>query len=225
LPPTGRIAALALDPQAEALVIQLSKGFDAAAELQFRASHAYAIEGSTADKLATLLSTASFNLAWLATEPARGDGVIPCRAEAGVEVRTPPGINLHETLDELTRRLSDTHMIGVRLSMADASPGHRFPINAAGVNELLDVYSRHGRPAQVWPWAPGAAPAHAFARYAEAFLIGGLGRGGNAHGVNEFMAIESIDRFIASVIGWLTAMSGNASAGARAELAKEERAT
>jgi acetylornithine deacetylase/succinyl-diaminopimelate desuccinylase-like protein len=224
-PPTGRIAAIALDPQAKALITRLANGFDAAAELRFRASSAFAVEGSNADKLATLLSTATVNLTWLATEPVRGDGIIPCRAEAGIEVRTPPELDLQQLLDQLVQSLSDGHIAGVGLEVMDASPGYRFHQGAAGISELLNVYARHGRPAQVWPWAPGAAPAYAFARYTEAFLIGGLGRGGDAHGVNEFMAIESIDRFIASVIGWLTAMSGNASTGARTDLNKEEQAT
>jgi hypothetical protein len=63
------------------------------------------------------------------------------------------------------------------------------------------------QPIQIWPWAIGAAPAYAFARHAESFLIGGLGRGGNAHGIDEYLVIEGFSRFIASVERWLAAMA------------------
>ena len=221
-PPTGNIEARALDPQALALIARLAEDFDAAAELRFRASRAFAVEGPNAEKLATLLSTASLNLTWLATEPVHGDGIIPCHAEAGIEVRTPPGLDLEELLVELTRRIDDAGMDGARLDMGEVSPGYRFRPEAAGVSELLDVYARHGRPAQVWPWAPGAAPAQSFSRFTEAFLIGGLGRGGNAHGANEFMAVDSIERFLRSVTEWLSAMSRGNGLSSNTESAKED---
>jgi hypothetical protein len=59
---------------------------------------------------------------------------------------------------------------------------------------------------QIWPWAIGAAPAYAFARHADSFLIGGLGRGGNAHGIDEYFALAGLSRFIASIELWLAAM-------------------
>lgn len=220
--PTGQITTIALDPQAQALIARLAESFDAAAELQFRATRTFAVAGSDAERLATLLSTASLNLAWLATEPVHGDGVIPSSAAAGIEVRTPPGLDPEELLTELAQKLGDAGMDGARLDMGEVSPGYRFRYEAAGVGELLDIYTQHGRPAQVWPWAPGSAPASSFSRFSEAFLIGGLGRGGNAHDANEFMAVDSIDRFLGSVIGWLSAMSGGNDFSSYTESAKED---
>lgn len=207
-PPTGRMATVALDDDAHDCIARLAASFDAAAELRFRSSEAFAMQGSSQSLLETLLSTASFNVAWLSTEPWRDNGVIPCRAEAGFDLRAPPGLDPAGLLAEAAERLSRSGITGIEFEVDDSYPGHRFAPGAVGVAELVEVYSRHGRPAQIWPWAPGAAPAYAFARHVEAFLIGGLGNGGNAHGINEFMAVGGIERFLASVIDWLEAMGG-----------------
>ena len=76
------------------------------------------------------------------------------------------------------------------IDVADSYPGHRFPRRSAGVEALLAAYAETSRPPQIWPWAIGAAPAYAFAPHTRSFLIGGAGRGGNAHGVDEFLTLD-----------------------------------
>jgi acetylornithine deacetylase/succinyl-diaminopimelate desuccinylase-like protein len=89
--------------------------------------------------------------------------------------------------------------------LEDAYPGHAFGTAPAGLAALVSAYEAAGAAPQIWPWAIGAAPAHAFAAVAGSFLIGGLGHGGNAHGVDEFVTLAGIDRFLASLLHWLPA--------------------
>jgi acetylornithine deacetylase/succinyl-diaminopimelate desuccinylase-like protein len=78
-------------------------------------------------------------------------------------------------------------------------------MQTAGVAALRAAYRSGGVEPQIWPWTIGAMPAYAFANVADGLLIGGLGRGGNAHGVDEFVTLDGIDRFLASLLVWLPA--------------------
>ena len=97
------------------------------------------------------------------------------------------------------------------LTLDDSYPGHRFPRETAGVDALLASYQAQGATPQIWPWAPGCAPAYTFAQVSEAFLIGGLGHGGNAHGVNEFVTLRGLARFQQSVTDWIQFFSDDTS--------------
>lgn len=110
-------------------------------------------------------------------------------------------------LDTLRARLP----AGAALLLDDAYPGHRLPADAPGVAALLDAYRAAGAASQVWPWTIGAMPAYAFAALAGSFLVGGLGHGGNAHGIDEFVTLEGIDRFIGSLLAWIPATALHAS--------------
>lgn len=202
--PTGRVDRITLDREAETLIAALARDFDLEAELAFRHSSRFAREGTARALLETLLTTASLNIARLSTEPPMGSAIIPHASQAGFDLRTPPGIDPVERVERARQRLADTALEGVAIELHDVYPGHRFGPSAIGVPELMAIYAAHGSPPQVWPWAPGAAPAYAFAPYSEAFLIGGLGRGGNAHGINEFMALDGLERFLGSLLGWLS---------------------
>ena len=87
----------------------------------------------------------------------------------------------------------------------DAYPGHRFAANHPAVQALVQCYHDAGAAPQVWPWAIGAMPAYAFAPVAPCLLIGGLGRGGNAHGVDEFVTLAGLQRFLSFLLAWLPA--------------------
>ena len=65
------------------------------------------------------------------------------------------------------------------------------------------MYGASGAAPQLWPWAPGASPAYAFAPVAPSFLIFGLGRGGNAHAPEEFATVAGLERLAASLIAVL----------------------
>ena len=67
----------------------------------------------------------------------------------------------------------------------------------------IAAYEALGAAPQLWPWAPGASPAYAFAPVAPSFVIFGLGRGGNAHAPEEFATIAGLERLAASLIAVL----------------------
>ena len=211
-PPTGRLGAIELDDEARALVAELAATFDPDAELRFRKTARYAMGGDAEPLLAHVLTTASATISSLATDPADGDAVIPRSAEAGFDLRCPPGFDPATFIEAYRRRLDEEGLDGVVLDVADAYPGHRFGRHSAGAAALVAAYAQTCATPQIWPWAIGAAPAYAFAPYVGSFLIGGAGRGGNAHGVDEFLALEGYPRFLKSVELWLGAM-GRAGGG------------
>ncbi|MBL8701471.1 MAG: M20/M25/M40 family metallo-hydrolase [Alphaproteobacteria bacterium] len=205
--PTGMLATIDLDDAARGIVAALAVHFDPAGELRFRGAQRFAVPGDAAALLARVLATASVNVSELSSEPAGGDAVIPYAARARFDLRCPPPLDPSSFVDLLRRRLAEDGLAGVALRIDDSYPGWRFDRAAPGVDALLAAYARTaGATPQIWPWAIGSAPAYAFARHVDAFLIGGAGRGGNAHGVDEFMSLEGYARFLQSIDLWLTAM-------------------
>ncbi len=199
--PNGLLGHVPLPEDAVPLLDALAATFDPAAELRLRMTERFAIPGDARALLETVLTCGHLNLAEIRSEPPSGRASIPPVAEARFDLRLPPGMDPAQTLDTLRARLPP----GAELLLDDAYPGHRFAADAPGVSALLDAYRAAGAAPQVWPWTIGAMPSCAFAQVAESFLIGGLGHGGNAHGVDEFVTLEGIDRFIGSLLAWIPA--------------------
>ncbi|MGM4914712.1 M20/M25/M40 family metallo-hydrolase [Rhizobium sp. 768_B6_N1_8] len=210
-PPTGELGGIEIDAEAAGIIARLAASFNPAAELRFRRTERFALEGGGRSLLEHVLSAASFNISSLESMPLTADGVIPHGARAGFELRTPPTLNPADFLATYRNALKATP--GAVLNVADSYPGHRFSADAPGVAPLLKSYKKTALAApQVWPWAIGAAPAYAFARHAKSFLLAGAGRGGNAHGIDEFMTLEGYRRFIESIALWLDLVADEAEA-------------
>ncbi|SFB55859.1 Acetylornithine deacetylase/Succinyl-diaminopimelate desuccinylase [Rhizobium sp. NFR07] len=210
-PPTGELAKIAIDDEAAGIIAALAGTFDPAAELRFRKTEVFSLEGDARALLDHVMSTASFNISSLETMPLHSDGVIPHGARAAFELRTPPSLDPADFLASYRQALETRP--GAVLSVADSYPGFRFRADASGVSALLRSYETTANAApQIWPWAIGAAPAYAFAPHARSFLLGGAGRGGNAHGIDEFMTLEGFRRFIQSMATWLDLMGREADA-------------
>jgi acetylornithine deacetylase/succinyl-diaminopimelate desuccinylase-like protein len=208
-PPTGELNKIAIDAEAAGIVATLAKTFDPAAELRFRKTETFSLEGDAQALLEHVLSTASFNISSLESMPLGSDGVIPHGARAAFELRTPPSLDPADFLNQYRAALTNTP--GAVLNIADSYPGFRFSAEAPGVSALLKSYEITASAApQIWPWAIGAAPAYAFARHADSFLLAGAGRGGNAHGIDEFMTLEGFRRFIQSITLWLEQIADEA---------------
>lgn len=205
-PPTGQLGQIMPDEEATGIIADLAATFDPDAELRFRNTQTFSLSGEPAALLQHVLSTASFNLSSIRTAPADGQGVIPHGAEAGFELRSPPGLDPAGFLADIERTLQATP--GVRLEVEDTYPGNRFKFDAPGVSALLEAYEATaiGTP-QIWPWAIGSAPGYAFAPHAKSFLLAGAGCGGNAHGIDEFMTLEGYRRFLKSIELWLVHMA------------------
>ena len=212
LAPTGSLGRIPLPTAFRPVFARLAATFDPAAELVLRATHAYAVNGTAEALLETVLTTTSLNIANLATDPRSGRAVTPAAATARFDLRTPPGIIPADVLAALRPQLAAEAPTGLSLQVEDAYPGHEFGAAPAGLDALVAAYKTVSAAPQIWPWAIGAAPAHAFAAVADSFLIGGLGYGGNAHGVDEFVTIAGIDRFLASLLHWLPATVATLSA-------------
>lgn len=203
-PPTGELDRIEIDAEAAELIAGLARNFDPQAELRYRHTQRYALEGDPETLLRHVLSTVSLNIASLSTDPPAGSAIIPASASAGFDLRTPPSIDPADCLDCFRASMKLNGCEGVELIAGDCYPGYRFAADAPGVTSLLAAYARTAeKPVQIWPWAIGAAPAYAFARHTGSFLIAGSGRGGNAHGIDEFMTLEGFGRFMESISLWL----------------------
>lgn len=202
-PVTGELDQAPLDDEALGLIATLARDFDPAAELSFRTASRFAQDGDAETLLRHVLRTASVSISSIVTEPAGDTAIIPHAAEALFDLRTPPQLSAAPYLAAQRQRLQGT---GVRLEVGEIAPGVRFGATSRGAAALGAAYAASSTTPQVWPWAIGSAPGHAFARHTESFLIGGAGRGGNAHGIDEFLVVEGFGRFIASVQNWLEQM-------------------
>jgi acetylornithine deacetylase/succinyl-diaminopimelate desuccinylase-like protein len=207
---SGVLACNATDDEANALLVTLAEHFSIHDELRFRRSQRLMIEGDTLSCLQTLLGSAVLTLAELHSDPPGGRGVIPFRASAELAFRIPPGFDQDAMIEAAQQRLAQADLAGCELQLFDRYPGMRFSRSACGVDALIASYQTLGAAPQIWPWAPGCAPAYAFAAVAPAFLIGGLGHGGNAHAVNEFVTLTGLERFQHSMSLWLTAFNDSA---------------
>ncbi|WP_343554212.1 M20/M25/M40 family metallo-hydrolase [Pantoea sp.] len=207
---SGVLARSTPDDEANALLATLAEQFSINDELRFRRSQRLMIEGDTLSCLQTLLGSAVLTLAELHSDPPGGRGVIPFRASAELAFRIPPGFDQNAMIASAQQRLAQDDLTGCELELFDRYPGVRFSRSASGVDALINSYHALGAAPQIWPWAPGCAPAYAFAHVAPAFLIGGLGHGGNAHAVNEFVTLNGLERFQQSMSLWLTAFNDSA---------------
>lgn len=201
----GVIYTQPMDEESSQLLSELAQTFNCDDELRFRRSEKLAINGDSYSCLAWLLGSAVLNISDLHSSPQAGRGVIPYQACAEIALRTPPGIDSQALLKRIRHQLENPSLEGVELELDDSYPGHRFSPDDAGVLELMMSYQQQQARPQIWPWAPGCAPAYAFAPVAPAFLIGGLGEGGNAHGVNEFVTLKGLKRYQQSLNDWLLA--------------------
>jgi cysteinylglycine-S-conjugate dipeptidase len=200
---SGVIARQTVDEPANRLLHTLAQQFSISDELHFRRSEKLSVSGDTLACLQQLINGAVLNISEICSDPQQARGVIPHSASAELALRVPPGIDGENLLAAIRQTLCRAEFDGVELELDDSYPGHRFPRNSPGVDALLASYQAQGAQPQVWPWAPGCAPAYTFARIAPAFLIGGLGHGGNAHGVNEFVTLRGLERFQQSVTDWI----------------------
>ncbi|PIF21973.1 M20 family metallopeptidase [Candidatus Pantoea floridensis] len=207
---SGVLARSMPDDEANQLLASLAEQFSIHDELRFRRSQRLMIAGDTLSSLQTLLGSAVLTLAELHSDPPGGRGVIPFRASAELAFRIPPGFDQDAMIAAAQQRLAQPDLAGCELQLFDRYPGVRFSRHAPGVDALIASYQTLGAAPQIWPWAPGCAPAYAFAAVAPAFLIGGLGHGGNAHAVNEFVTLAGLERFQQSMSLWLTAFNDSA---------------
>jgi len=200
---SGVLARQRVDEEANTLLRTLAEQFSIKDELRFRHSERLNVSGDTLACLQQLINGAVLNISEIRSDPLEARGVIPHSASAEFALRVPPGIDGEQLLAGIRQTLARPEFAGVELELDDSYPGHRFPFGSAGVNALLASYQAQDAVPQIWPWAPGCAPAYTFARVAPAFLLGGLGHGGNAHGVNEFVTLRGLQRFQQSVTDWI----------------------
>lgn len=205
---TGALGRVDLDAEAQGLIDNLARDFDPDAELRFRTSERFATTGDAAAQLRSVLSTASMNISSLRTLPVGDSAIIPHSAEAMFDLRVPPGLDGDACLKAFIDHLAvQPGLAGVSLEVGETSPAVRYGLTSAAAQALLTAYDATSRAPQIWPWALGSAPGHAFARHTDSFMIGGAGRGGHAHGVNEFLSVAGFDRFLKSVDVWLSEMA------------------
>lgn len=201
---SGVLQTQPLDEEAVQLLADLVRNVNFNDELRFRRGEAI-VTGDTFNYLSGLLTGAMLSVADLTRLPHAAPAVIPGQSCAELALRTPPGMDAEALLQRICQRLRNPDFEDITLKPGDSYPGYRFSQEDAGVLELMASYHQQQARPQIWPWAPDCAPACAFAPIAPAFVIGGLGEGGNARGVNEFVTLRGLRRYQRSIRDWLLA--------------------
>ncbi len=200
-PASGVLSRQPLDEEAALLLADLARSVNHHDELRFRRGEKSIVTGDTFNCLSGLLTGAVLSIADFTSGPQ----TLPGQACAELALRTPPGMDAEALLRRIRQRLQHPDFAGVTLEPDDTYPGYRFSEEDAGVLELMASYHQQQARPRIWPWAPDCVPASAFAPVAPAFVIGGLGEGGNARGVNEFVTLRGLERYQRSVRDWLLA--------------------
>ncbi|WP_155834374.1 M20/M25/M40 family metallo-hydrolase [Halotalea alkalilenta] len=202
----GALGEVALPASLVPVFDQLAAGFEPERELEFRHTERFSLQGDRTALLHRLLCAHQLNLSELTSHPLPGKATIPAVAEARFDLRVAPGAEIAQLLDRVEAAIRARPAAAIQLD--ECFPGIAFSPDAPGFPELIASYRAAGVEPLCWPWSPGAAPAHAFAKVSRAFVIGGLGRGGNAHGIDEYVELEGIDRLVASLTDWLARFPG-----------------
>ena len=192
-----------LDAGTASWLDELARQVDPEEALRLYQRAALTLSAAPYETLVRLPGSAALALSELKTLPADGRESIAPEACAAFTLLTPPGSDPQASAARLQERLMQPDLYSAELEIDDGYAGARLDTQAAGVMELLMSYQQQQARAQIWPWSPGFAPASAFAPVAPAFVMGGLGTGGNAYGVDEFITLKGLARFQRSLRDWL----------------------
>jgi len=199
---TGALGRSAPTPQTRDLISALADQFDPQHELQFRKSERYAIDGTTQDRLTALLMSANLNISSISTDKTADSGVISPSAQAAWDLRCPPDRDPEAMVADIRQKIVDFGP-DITLTHDGGYAGATFRPDHPAAIALAQTYEDFGITPQIWPWTVGAMPCVMFHDVTDIFLLGGLGHGGHAHAINEFVTLEGLARFTASLSVWI----------------------
>lgn len=123
--------------------------------------------------------------------------ILPERAAAKLDCRLVPDQRIQLTF-ELVRRHLDRHGFSdIEMKMmGGGDEWSQTSVKAAVVQSLLNVYQRYGIEPAIWPRSAGSSPQGQFTHPPLNLpaVSGGLGHGGRAHSVDEYLVIEGNEK-------------------------------
>lgn len=145
----------------------------------------------------------SFNINGLAsgyTGPGTEVFRLPKEAWATCDIRLPRGMSALKTIERVKQTLIDKGFGDIDVQVVAAYEPFQTDINSDFANTITELLDERKIPIDVWQFVAGGGPWSLFSEYNIPVLFDiGIGHGGFAGGLNEYLVVESNDK-IAGII-------------------------
>ena len=143
--------------------------------------------------------TPSFNINGLAsgfTGPGTEVFRLPNQAWALCDVRVPRGFSAQKTIERVRTHLEEQGYGDIDVEVVAAYEPYQTAPDSSLCKTITDLFDEKNIPWFAWPFVGGGGPWSLFPEYGLPTLFDvGLGFGANAGGIDEFLAVESTDKY------------------------------
>jgi acetylornithine deacetylase/succinyl-diaminopimelate desuccinylase-like protein len=131
--------------------------------------------------------------------------VLPAAASAKLHIRLVMGMRPEDVIGALRRRLDAQGFGDVEMQVLTRYSPYKVSRGEPMIRALIEACRDHCPvPVEVWPLRAGAGPMHLFPDILGVpFALGGIGSGGRAHAVNEYITVEGLRVFERGVASFL----------------------
>ena len=198
-----------IPPEEEPFVKELSLRFNPEALLKEQGARRFKLpEGSSTEEIVkAYLYEPSINIDGIYAGYT-GDGtktVMPNLAVAKMDIRPLPDMEPQEILRMLRQHLDNKGFGDLEIRVQSSVPWSRNDPSSPAVKALIDILKEHGeKDPLVWPRSAGMVPHHLFTKgLGLPVAFGGLGHGGRAHSINEYITLEGLRRHERGIASFL----------------------
>ncbi|HKM40142.1 MAG TPA: peptidase dimerization domain-containing protein, partial [bacterium] len=141
----------------------------------------------------------SFNINGLAsgyTGPGTEVFRLPNEAWALCDVRVPRGYSAQKTIERIKSHLAQTGYPDIKVEVIAAYEPYQSKLNSGLCRSLTSIFDENKIPWLAWPYVGGGGPWSLFAELGLPVMFDvGLGHGGNAGGIDEFLVVNGSDKY------------------------------
>ncbi|MFQ5926792.1 MAG: peptidase dimerization domain-containing protein, partial [Terriglobia bacterium] len=129
---------------------------------------------------------------WAGYSGPGGKTILPHKANAKLDFRLVPNQRAADIVPLLRRHLDRHGFTDIQINWSNGYDWSETSADSAVVQTALGVYRDYDVPTTLWPRIAGSAPFYLFTReLGLPLVIFGLGHGGGAHSVDEYLVIEA----------------------------------
>ena len=190
----------------ERLLIELNKTFDEKRTLDLMGAKQFKYEQKGVDLLRSYLYSPSVQLGHVTHE---GGDVISAEAQLDLTIRLVPDMDPQRTIDKIRKHLDKLGFSDIEIKTNASYPCSKVKFQEEVVQCMLETYRSYGVEPQIWPMLASATPYYLFSEILNTpFIWGGLGKAGNSHVADEYLAVESFKTFEKSIATFLYKFAG-----------------
>lgn len=180
----------------------------------------FKIDGNPRQVIETYLFSPTLNIAGIVAGYS-GTGVktvLPAEAMAKIDIRLIPDMTVESTLERLSAHLDRRGFQDIEVQIVSAYEQARTSVQEDISQALIGSIRSQGLEPEIWPHIGGSAPFYLFTdRLRLPLVMGGLGHGGRAHGVNEYATVAGMKAFEQWLATFLYGYAGNEKTKSREE--------